>query len=207
MTTEDHQQRTLNNQQIQRATGTIAGAFVLSGVLGIVRAAIIGGQFGAGRELDAFLAAFRIPETLFTLVAGGALGSAFIPVFGRFMGQDDTEGAGRLASAVMSLVAIAGIVLAVVAGIFGNWIVAHILAPGAPPDEQALTADLMRIMLFTVVIFGVSGLVMGILNTNQHFLTPALAPSMNNIGLIIGAIVFPPIFGIYPLPPTAVLRS
>src|SRR5262249_23609920 len=134
----DHRQRVLNNQQIQRATGVIAAAFILSGVLGIVRQAIIGGQFGAGRELAAFNAASRIPATLFTLVAGGALGSAFIPVFGRFLSSDDNDGAWRLASAVMTLVAIAGIVLALIAGIFGNWIVAHILSPEAPASEQAL---------------------------------------------------------------------
>jgi putative peptidoglycan lipid II flippase len=205
--TSDHNQRVLNNRQIQRATGIIAAAYILSGVLGVVRQAIIGGQFGAGLELDAFNAALRIPETLFALVAGGALGSAFIPIFSRFLGQEDTDGAWRLANAVMSLVGIAGIVLALVAGIFGDWIVVHILSPQAPPAEQALTTELMRIMLCTVAIFGISGLVMGILNTYQHFLTPALAPSMYNIGLIIGAILFAPTFGVQGLAAGAVLGA
>src|SRR5215831_18888636 len=95
--------RALTGRQIQRATGIIAAAFILSGLLGVVRQAVIGARFGAGSDLDAFNAAYRIPETLFTLVAGGALGSAFLPIFGRFLGIDDEASAWNLASAVMSL--------------------------------------------------------------------------------------------------------
>src|SRR5579872_5489171 len=91
-------QRVLTGRKLTQATGVIAIAFVFSGVLGVVRQAVIGARFGAGSELDAFYAAYRIPETLFTLVAGGALGSAFSPVFARFLGNDDTPGAWRLAS-------------------------------------------------------------------------------------------------------------
>src|SRR5688572_10936359 len=97
----------------------VALAFVLSGVLGVIRQAIIGASFGASSgELDAFYAAYRIPELLFTLVAGGALGSAFLPIFARFLGHDDLDGAWRLASAVITLVALAAGILALVAGIF-----------------------------------------------------------------------------------------
>ncbi|MCD4685114.1 MAG: murein biosynthesis integral membrane protein MurJ, partial [Anaerolineae bacterium] len=73
--------------------------------------------------------------------------------------------------------------------VFAQPIVDYLLVPSAPDATQALTADLMRIMLLTVIIFGVSGLAMGILNAHQHFLAPALAPSMYNIGLIAGALV------------------
>src|SRR5216683_6041404 len=100
----EHKQRVLSGQQLQRATGVIAAAFILSGLLGVVRQAIIGAQFGAGSDLDAFNAAYRIPEMLFTLVAGGALGSAFIPVYGRTLNNDNVSGAWRLASAVLTLV-------------------------------------------------------------------------------------------------------
>jgi putative peptidoglycan lipid II flippase len=203
----NRRQWALTGQQLQQATGVIAAAFVLSGVLGIVRGAIIGAEFGAGTDLDAFYAAYRIPEMLFTLVAGGALGSAFIPIFARFLGKDDLDGAWRVASATVTLVAIAGTILAVLVGIFGAWITANLLIPEASPAQQALTTDLMRIMLCTVVIFGVSGLVMGILNAYQHFLTPALAPSMNNLGLIFGAVFLAPRFGVYGLVIGAVLGA
>src|SRR5579859_5071951 len=203
----ESQGRVLSSAQLRRTTGVIAAAFILSGLLGVVRGAVIGARFGAGSELDAFYAAYRIPELLFNLVAGGALGSAFIPVFGRFLGKDDPEGAWRLASAVMTLVALLATILAVVAGLLADWIVARFLIPEAPAAQQALTASLMRIMLCTVVIFSLSGLIMGILNTHQYFLTPALAPSMNNLGLIVGAIAFAPRFGIYGLAGGAVLGA
>ncbi|MEP7288916.1 MAG: murein biosynthesis integral membrane protein MurJ [Chloroflexota bacterium] len=195
----EQNQRILTNRQIQRATGVIAAAYVLSALLGVARQAIIGSRFGAGSELDAFYAAYRIPELLFMLVAGGALGSAFIPIFGRFLGQDDLDGAWQLASAVMTLVALLTTVLAIFTVILGAWITSHLLIPEASPAQQALTTNLMRLMLCTVVIFSLSGLVMGILNANQHFLTPALAPSMNNIGLILGAIFLAPSLGVYGL--------
>jgi putative peptidoglycan lipid II flippase len=207
MTTPVPTSGALTGGQLQRATGIIAFAFVLSGLLGVVRGATIGARFGAGADLDAFYAAFRIPETLFNLVAGGALGSAFIPTFGRYLTKGDTDSAWRLASAVMTLVALIASLLAIIAGIFAPWITAHILVPEAAPAQQALTADLMRIMLGTVLIFSVSGLVMGILNANQHFLTPALAPSMNNLGLIIGALFLAPALGVYGLALGALLGA
>jgi putative peptidoglycan lipid II flippase len=208
LTDQDQKKRILSGQEIGQAAGIVALAFVLSGVLGVIRQAIIGASFGASSgELDAFYAAYRIPELLFTLVAGGALGSAFIPIFARFLGQDDLEGAWRLASAVITLIALAAGALALVAGIFAPWITANLLIPEAAPTQQALTTELMRIMLVTVVIFAVSGLIMGILNANFHFVTPALAPSMNNLGLIIGALLLAPRFGVYGLAGGAVLGA
>ncbi len=178
---------------IMRAAGIVMVSFVLTGVLGIVRQAAIGAQFGAGGALDAFFAANRVSETLFTLVSGGALGSAFIPVFSRYLSRDDTAGAWRVASAVVSLVFVAGTILALGAAIFADPIASHLLLPGADPAQQALTAGLMRVMLATVVIFGVSGLGMAILNAHQRFLAAALAPGMYNVGLLIGALVFVPL--------------
>jgi putative peptidoglycan lipid II flippase len=208
MTEQDTKKRSLSGEQISQAAGIVALAFVLSGVLGVIRQAIIGASFGASSgELDAFYAAYRIPELLFTLVAGGALGSAFIPIFARFLGSDDLGGAWRLASSVITVVALAAGILALIAGIFAPWITANLLIPEASAAQQALTTELMRIMLVTVVIFAVSGLIMGILNANQHFVTPALAPSMNNLGLIIGAILFAPRFGVYGLAGGAVLGA
>lgn len=200
-------QKTLTGRQLQLASAVIAFSFVISGALGLVRAAILGALFGAGDSLDAFNAAYRIPELLFTLVAGGALGSAFIPVFSRFLGNDDYDAAWRLASAVMTLVALAATALAIGAFIFAPQIVRYILVPSKAEAQQRLTYELMRIMLITVVIFGVSGLLMGILNAVQHFLTPALAPSMNNAGIILGALVFTPIMGVFGLAVGAVLGA
>ncbi|MBK8134390.1 MAG: murein biosynthesis integral membrane protein MurJ [Chloroflexi bacterium] len=183
--------RALSTGQIVRAALVVLLGFLASGVLGLVRTAAYTAYFGASVELDVFFAAQRIPEMLFTLVAGGALGSAFIPVFARYLNRDDPQ-AWRLASAVMSwsaaAAALIGILLAVTSPL-----VMPLLLRDVPDAYQALSADLTRWMLITTVIFSVSGLTMGILNAHQQFFLPALAISMNNIGLIIGAVVISPL--------------
>jgi putative peptidoglycan lipid II flippase len=183
--------RALSSGGVIRAAVVVVLGFLASGVLGVIRTAAYSANFGAGSELDVFFAAQRIPEMVFTLVAGGALGSAFIPVFARFLGSDDDH-AWRLASAVMSWssisAALIGLVLAVTAPFY-----MPLLLSNLSPEYQALGADLTRWMLVTTVIFCISGLCMGILNAHQKFLAPALAISMNNVGLIIGAVVIAPL--------------
>ncbi len=199
--------RALSGRQIARAASIVMLAYLMAGLLGVVRQAAISSAFGAGARLDAFVAAQRVPETLFVLVAGGALGSAFIPVFTRFLAADDSRGAWRLANAVLTMLILAGGLLALIAFIFAGPIARTLLVPDAADSTQALTAELMRIMLVTVIIFGISGLFMGILNAHQHFLAPALAPSLYNIGLIIGALIFAPLWGVHGLAWGAVLGS
>ncbi len=207
MTEPQSAARALSGRQIARAAGLLMLAYVASGVLGLVRNAAISAVFGAGPRIDAFVAAQRVPETLFALVAGGALGSAFIPVFTCFLAEDDRDGAARLANAVITLVCTVAGVLALLAGVFAGPIMEYALMRGADPATQALAAELMRIMLVTVVVFGVSGLAMGILNAHQHFLAPAFAPSMYNIGLIVGALILAGPWGVHGLAWGAVLGS
>ena len=78
-------------------------AYVLSRVLGLAREMVISHQFGTSRDLDAYRAAFNIPDLIFTLIAGGALGSAFIPTFTTYLARGERDEAWRLASAVMNL--------------------------------------------------------------------------------------------------------
>ena len=182
------QSNALSNSQILRAALIVLVGFLASGLLGLVRTAVFSSTFGASAELDAFYAAQRIPETLFKLVAGGALGSSFIPVFSRLLNHDDLTDAWRLASAVMTLSAGAAAVLGVLMALFAPVIVPTFLVPGKSAEMQALTVSLTQLMLVTTVIFSISGLLMGILNAHQSFLLPSLALSMNNIGLIIGAL-------------------
>jgi putative peptidoglycan lipid II flippase len=179
----------LSNKQIVRAAAIVVGGFLASGVLGLVRTAAFSVTFGASDALGAFYAAQRIPEALFVVVAGGALGSSFIPVFARFKANDDEQGAWRLASAVMSCVFVLATLLAVVMVLLAPLLVPALLEPEATPVQQALTTSLTQTMLVTVAIFSVSGLLMGILNARQVFTLPALALSMNNLGQIFGALV------------------
>jgi len=184
---------------LARAATTVSLAFVASRVLGLLREVIISQQFGTSPELDAYLAAFRIPDILFQLIAGGALGSAFIPIFTAYLARGDRAGAQRLAAGVINLILAALSLLALVMAVFAPWLVAVIVAPGFSPAQQTLTANLMRLMLISTVVFGVSGIVMGILNAQQHFLVPALAPIIYNFAIIGGALGLGPVFGVYGL--------
>lgn len=179
----------LTGRQIARAAILVMAAFVLSRLLGLAREVILAYLFGASPDYEAYLAALQLPDTLFFVVAGGALGSAFIPTFTASLTRHDHEGAWRLASAVVNLILLLLIALAAVAGLFAGFIVTHLLAPGYSPEQQALAAELMRIMLLSPILFGVSGIVMGVLNSHQRFLLPALAPSMYNLGIIGGALL------------------
>jgi putative peptidoglycan lipid II flippase len=190
---------TTSTRQIARAATLVIGLFFLSRVAGLAREMIIGARFGTSAQLDAYLAAFRVPDLLFQLVAGGALGSAFIPVFTGALTRRDLTGAWRLFSAVTNLVMIVMTVLAGLAALLAPWLVRTILAPGFTPAQQALTAELMRWMLISTVIFGVSGIVMGVLNSFQHFLLPALAPLLYNLSIIAGAWFLAPTLGVYGL--------
>jgi putative peptidoglycan lipid II flippase len=187
------------NAQIARAAGTVMAAFVFSNLVGLIRGIIITNAFGTNSNLDAFNAASRVTELLFNLVAGGALASAFIPTFTGFLIKGDREDAWRLASAVTNLVFLVLLVVSCLAYIFSPQLVEHglyLLAPGTVVTQQELTVDLLRIMLPSVIIFGISGLVMGMLNSHQVFLIPAIAPAMYSIGMIAGTLLLAPRMGI-----------
>ncbi|MCH9663070.1 MAG: murein biosynthesis integral membrane protein MurJ [Gammaproteobacteria bacterium] len=189
----------LSNHGIARAALVVMLFFVLSRVMGLGREVVIGALYGTSAELDAYLAAFRIPDLLFQLVAGGALGSAFIPTFATHWVKSDRQNAWLLFSRVLNLVTLVLVILAALAAVFALPLVRWIIAPGFVLEQQMLAANLMRWMLVSTVIFGASGLVMGALNATQHFLLPAAAPVMYNGAIIVGAWLLAPRFGIYGL--------
>ena len=198
-------QSTETNSSIRDGRGIANAAllvmvcYVLSRVTGLGREIVIGAQFGTSGLLDAYLAAFRVPDILFQLIAGGALGSAFIPTFSGYWVKGDRPGAWLLFSRVLNLVTLVLVVLAALAAIFALPLVHYVIAPGFVPGQQALTADLMRWMLISAVLFGASGLVMGALNATQHFLLPAIAPIIYNLAIIVGAWLLAPLIGVYGL--------
>ncbi|HVN16787.1 MAG TPA: murein biosynthesis integral membrane protein MurJ [Anaerolineales bacterium] len=187
------------NRQIARAAGTIMAAFALSNLIGLVRQILISRAFGTDQAIDAFYAASTYPDLIFSLVAGGALSSAFIPTFTGFLAKEDRTSAWKLASSIINLILILLTALSIVSAIFSTQIIRYILAPDFSASQQALAASLLRVLLISPAIFGVSGLLMGILNAHQRFLLPALAPSMYWIGMIFGLIVLVPSMGIYGL--------
>ncbi len=176
-------------------------AFVFSQLTGLARGIIVARAFGASAELDAFFAANRVSETLFTLIAGGALGSAFIPAFTGLLAKNERDSAWKLASGVANLVTLSLSLLAVIAAFAAPQIVRYALAPGLSQDPAlfTLTINLLRIQLVSAVLFGLGGLIVGVLNAHQIFLIPALTPALYQIGIIFGALVLAPSLGIYGL--------
>jgi len=174
--------------------------FALSSLVGLLNRMLYSGAFGTGISLDAFFSANRVPDILFNLMAGGALASAFIPIFATFLTQTDRSRAWRLTSGIGNLLVLGLALAAALVWIAAPWIVPNLLVPGyLDPDQIGLTVDLLRIQLIAMVLFGISGLVMAILNAHQRFALPALAPAFNWLGWIIGLFLLVPRFGIYGL--------
>ncbi|MBI1855674.1 MAG: murein biosynthesis integral membrane protein MurJ [Chloroflexi bacterium] len=172
--------------------------FTLDKVLAFVRSIIIARTFSLSFELDAFNVANNLPDLLFALISGGALAMAFIPVLSSTLTLQGRAAAWDLFSRVANLAFIVTASAAVIIAVFSGQIVkAQIgIAPGFDPEQQRLIADLMRLNLIATVIFSISGLVMAGLQANQHFLFPALAPTLYNVGQIFGALILAPRFGV-----------
>lgn len=178
--------------QVFRAAGLVASLALLSRVLGLAREIVVRQYLGVTTlEATAFDIAGRFPEAIFLIVAGGAIGSAFIPTFTAYFSRDDEAGGWRLFSAVANLVTIITTIVSVLVMIFAAPFVTFFYAENIAlePALLPLTVYLMRIMLLSPIIFGVSGIIMAALNARQHFLLPAVAPSLYNVGIIIGGIV------------------
>jgi putative peptidoglycan lipid II flippase len=170
-------------------------AALASRLLGWVRLLVIGSQFGASRELDAYFAAFRIPDAIFQLVVAGALSAALIPVFASYRARGEDREAWVLASSVINLVLIALAGLSLLMAIFAPLLV-PIVAPGFDAPTTELTIRMTRIMLLSPVLIGMGAVVTGILNSYQQFTVPAIAPLLYNFAIILAAIFLAPIIGV-----------
>lgn len=176
-----------------RSTILIAVFFGVDKVLAFVRQTIVANQFGLSYELDVFNAANNIPDLLSALISGGALGVALIPVLSEYLqtrGRPDTW---DLFVRVLNLAFIVTAVLAVVIAFMSPWLIDQVIAPGFPAEQRVLSVELMRLDLVAILIFSISGLAMAGLQANKHFLLPALAPALYNIGQIFGAAVLAPV--------------
>ncbi|MCX6785555.1 MAG: murein biosynthesis integral membrane protein MurJ [Candidatus Komeilibacteria bacterium] len=167
---------------------------ILSNLLGLIRDRTLAGYFGAGPILDSYYAAFKLPDLIFNTLVLGALASAFIPVFTRVW-LENKERAYRLANTILNYLLITLIVLAAIM-FFVAPMCTRLIVPGFNGSELAQTIALTRIMLLSIVFFGASNVVGGILNSLKKFLTFSLAPVFYNLGIIFGILVFYPIWGI-----------
>jgi putative peptidoglycan lipid II flippase len=165
----------------------VMSGFVASKLLGFVRNVVISYQYGASREYETFIAAISLPDMIFQILAGGAVGAAFIPVFTGYLAEGSPTHAWRLTSALITW-AVFGIgAIAIAFGIAAPAVMT-VLVPGWTPEDQRRAADLARIMIASPVIFAVSALMTSVLNGVKRFALAAMAPLMYNLSLIGGAV-------------------
>ncbi len=197
----------INN--ITTAALLVALSSLISRFLGIFRDRILAGQFGAGDTLDIYYAAFRIPDLIFNLIVLGALSAGFIPIFtglindplekikGIFAGEKNKE-AWRLANNILNIMMIGLAVLSLLGIIFAEPFI-KLLTPGFIGEKRDLTVALTRIMFLSPIFLGISGVIGGALQSFKRFFTYSLAPIFYNVGIIIGALYFVPLWGVYGL--------
>ncbi len=189
----------LGGRAIAVAGVVVVGGVVLSRLLGWFRTAVFLAEFGGQNpNLDSFYNAFRIPDTLFQLVAAGAVGSALVPVASALLDKGEAERARRLIATIANLMVLALIPLAVVIWVAAPSIVPVIL-PTSIAGQLDLRVGMTRLMLLSPIFLAVGAVMSAGLNSIGIFGAPALAPNVYNVGIIVCAVALTPFLGIYAL--------
>lgn len=184
----------------KRRLATAAAFLVLttagSRVLGLIREMVMVAYLGVGADMGAFTVASKVPNLVRTLLADTALSAAFIPVFSSLLEKDRQRDAWQVAYTVTVLATVILGALTALGMVFAPGVV-KLVAPGFGGDQQIvdLTVHLMRVMFPTVVVMGIAGILMGILNSYDHFALPALASIVWNLVIIVVVVVFSARYG------------
>ncbi|MCD4753831.1 MAG: murein biosynthesis integral membrane protein MurJ [Anaerolineaceae bacterium] len=183
-------------KRLVKSTLIISFFFGIDKILSFVRQLFIAREFALSYELDVFNAANNIPDLLSALISGGALAVAFIPVLSDYLETKGRKEVWQLFSNIINLAFLSTCILAILIFLFTPWLITNIIVPGFPTEQKQLAIELMRFDLIAIIIFSISGLVMSGLQANQHFLLPAIAPGMYNIGQIFGVAILAPSKGL-----------
>jgi putative peptidoglycan lipid II flippase len=158
----------------------------LSRVLGLVREMVAAYYFGAAGRINAFTVAFQVPNLVRALVADAALSSAFVPVFSDLLEKGERRRAWRVASSLFWLMLLGLTALTALFVLVAPWVIGIF---GNPGNDRGLAVGLSRVLFPIVTLLGVSGIVVGILNSYDHFTVPALSPVFWNIAIIVGLVI------------------
>jgi putative peptidoglycan lipid II flippase len=183
----------MSPRRLLNATLLIGFFFSLEKVGGLVKQVVAARLYGVGPELDAFNAANNLPDTLYTVISGGALAVAFIPLLSAALERDGRPALWELFSRVANLALAVTGVLSLVIALFALPLVQQFVVPKFSLDQQLLVADLMRLNLLATMLFSFSGLIAAGLQANQHFFLPALAPVMYDLGQLLGLLFLGPV--------------
>jgi len=168
------------------STAIFALATGLSRILGLVREVVAAYYFGAQGKINAFTVAFQVPNLIRALVADAALSSAFVPVFSELLEKGERKRAWRVASSLfwLMLLGLGGLVALLI--VLAPWVIAPF---GDPGGDKQLAIGLSRVLFPIVALLGVSGVIVGILNSYEHFTVPALSPVFWNLAIIAGLVL------------------
>ena len=186
-----------SERTLTRSTIIVFVGFAIAMVISLAQTFLIANVFGIGEQWDAFIAANQIPDAIVRLIAGGALTTALIPIFSGLLARDARGDAWKLASHVLNTIMVVSLIASVAAFVAAPTLVRTWAAPGLPPEAQAETVSLMRILLIATVIFAVSGTAMGLLQSHNRFLAPAIAPILFDLGILFGAAFLVKPFGVH----------
>ncbi|MHB8469639.1 MAG: murein biosynthesis integral membrane protein MurJ [Gaiellaceae bacterium] len=164
-------------------TAIFAAATGLSRVLGLVREMVASYYFGASGRINAFTVAFQLPNLVRALVADAALSSAFVPVFSELLEKGERKRAWRVASTLFWLMLLGLSAVTALFVLVSPWVIGLF---GNPGHDRALAVGLSRVLFPIVTLLGISGIVVGILNSYDHFTVPALSPVFWNVAIIAG---------------------
>ena len=183
----------LESTGIHQAAFLLALSSIANTVFALFRDRLLAGSFGASRVLDIYYAAFRLPDMLFSLSLFFVASTAFIPLYLEYQGKSP-ESARRVFGSVITLFLGAIVVLLCIAFLALPVLIPRIV-PGFSKEEQETTRLLSSIMLFSPLFLGLSSIVSGVVQSSKRFLSYALAPIAYNGGIILGVLVFLPVFG------------
>lgn len=181
---------------ILSAASMIAAAVLASRILGLFKYRLLTERFSVA-DIGVFIAAFRLPNTVFDLIVMGALTTAFIPVFTSYLTRGKEEEANKIASTILNLSILVFLILSFIFFVFADLIM-RLIAPGLTSQEMALAVPFTRIMLLGQTLPLILGnFLTGILQSHKRFLIPALAPVLYNLGIILGILFLSPTIGLY----------
>jgi putative peptidoglycan lipid II flippase len=180
---------------LARAGLVVSGAYLVSRVLGYVRVLVIGSTLGASSDTDAFLAAFRIPDLIFQLVAAGTVAAALVPMVAGQLGTGRTSRAWHIVSTIASLMTVGLVILTVIAWVAAPVLV-PLLVPGYAGAQLERTIELTRLMLLAPMFLALGAVASSALNAHNRFAAAAIAPIVYNLAIIGAAFVLTPTFGV-----------
>ncbi len=181
--------------KIAGAAAVITFSAVISKMLGFIREMVIAAKFGTSVQTDAFVIALTAPEFLRDILAGGALTSAFIPVFSSYLAKEDFKEAGKLYSTVFNLLAAALLVI-VVLGMAGAGHLLGLFAPGFSKETLSMSVKLSYIIFPAMFFMGLASYLGGVLNATKRFFFPSVRQLLLNIAIILCALYLSPVLGI-----------